>query len=157
MATPTSSAPWHGTITADLTDVTSSATYTEPSPKNNGYFFKVPDGEKFFTDVLIFAGHVISVSYEAPAAFPTCGPGKSHLYVFELGNAAGFFPTGSPSAADRTMHIGAGIPSSPRATIATDPTKDKVFITTSTGQIIAIDPPLRDKPESGTVYWKQNF
>lgn len=93
-----------------------------------------------------------------PPAFPTGGDGDSQLYIFKLSTAAGCFDTNAtPEAADRSLRIGAGIPSSPRVTIASDPTKDKIFITTSTGQIVSIDPPLRDEPESDTLYWKQNF
>jgi hypothetical protein len=146
------------TITeADLVEATSSALYI-PAVGKKGYFIKAPDGEKFFTDILVFAGYVIALAYEAPAAYPTCGDGFSNAYVFRIDNARGFFDAnGTAEAGDRKMQIGAGIPSSPRVTIASDPTDDKVFITTSTGQVLVVDPPQRDPPTSETLYWKQNF
>lgn len=116
------------------------------------------DGEKFFNDPLIFAGYFIAGSYLAPEAYPVCGPGKAFLYAFEMGDATGFFDTdGILTAADRRLEIGAGIPSSPRATIAADPQNDMIFITTSEGQVLTIEPPLRTAPESSLIYWKQRF
>lgn len=149
----------YATLTeADLSPITTSATYVEPLTGNSGYYFVANEGEKFFSDVIIFAGHVIAASYEPPPPFPTCGPGKSFLYAFKVANGRGFFDfNATAEASDRRLEIGSGIPSSPRATVAADPTNDKVYITTSTGQVVAITPPTREKPTSETLYWKQNF
>jgi hypothetical protein len=55
------------------------------------------------------------------------------------------------------MVVGSGIPSNPRVTIGSDPQDDIVFVTTSDGQVLSIEPPLRDGPESVVLFWRQNF
>jgi len=49
------------------------------------------------------------------------------------------------------------VPSSPRVTIASDPSNDIIFVTTSDGQVLNIEPPPRDPAESGTIYWRKKF
>jgi Tfp pilus tip-associated adhesin PilY1 len=143
---------------ATLTDITSDAVYTPPVGGDDGFYFVAPDGEKFFNDPLVFASHFIVASYGAPDSYPTCGSGTAYLYVFEVGNATGFFDTNSVvEVADRKLQIGSGIPSSPRVTIASDPEDDMIFITTSDGQVLTIEPPLRSPPESSMIYWRQLF
>ncbi len=41
--------------------------------------------------------------------------------------------------------------------VVADTHDDMVYVTTSTGQILSIEPPLRDDPESAMIYWRQNF
>ena len=104
------------------------------------------------------AGHVIAVSYKAPDPYPTCGSGTAYVYVFDIDSGLGALDlNATPEAADRRLAIGTGIPSSPRVTVASDPADDIGFVTTSDGQVLSIEPPLRDGPESETVYWRQRF
>jgi hypothetical protein len=139
----------------NLTNVTSTAIYVNPG--NVGYFIVGEEGEKFITDTIIFASHVLAASFK-PSPWPTCGPGEAIFYAFRLGNSRGFFDLdGTPSASDRKMVVGVGVPSNPRMTLASDPTHDMIFMTTSEGQVLSIEPPLRDKPESSLLYWKQVF
>jgi Tfp pilus tip-associated adhesin PilY1 len=156
-ATPTGFAtPLTPLTEAALTDITADA--TDPDPTDSGYYVVAEEGEKFFNDVLIFAGHVIAVSYVAPDPYPTCGPGEAVLYAFKISNGRGFFDFNATSeAADRRLSIGVGIPSSPRVTVASDPTNDKIFITTSEGEVLIVQPPLRDPPEASVIYWKQEM
>jgi type IV pilus assembly protein PilY1 len=153
---PTGAAAFSTLVTeANLTDVTSLATYADPG--NLGYFFKGEESEKFISDTVVFAGHVLATSY-VPEPAPTCGPGTARFYAFELSNAAGFFDdNGTAEAADRHLTIGSGVPSSPRVSMASDPQDDVVFVTTSEGELIDIEPPLRDPPESSLFYWRQRF
>ena len=53
--------------------------------------------------------------------------------------------------------IGAGIPTNPRASIGADPSDDVVLIGTSEGELVTLDPPVRDDPNSDVLYWKQEF
>jgi hypothetical protein len=41
--------------------------------------------------------------------------------------------------------------------MATDPQHDVVLVTTSEGELIEIEPPLRDPAESKLFYWRQRF
>jgi len=154
---PTGTSAFSTLITeaSNLTDVTSTATYVDPG--NRGYYFKGAEGEKFITDTIIFAGHVLAASY-IPTAAPTCGPGTARFYAFELGNAEGFFDANSVAeTTDRYMDIGTGVPSNPRVSVASDPTDDVVYVTTSEGELIEIEPPLRDPPESSFLYWRRRY
>jgi len=141
---------------SNLTDITSSATYVDTG--NSGYYVVMADGEKFFTDMTFFASYVIAASYQAPDPYPTCGSGSSYLYTFSVDDAKGYYDSNStPEAADRRLLIGSGIPSSPRVTVASDPKDDIIFVTSSDGQVLLIEPPPRPATESSTIYWKQEF
>jgi hypothetical protein len=59
---------------SNLTDVSATALYSDPGIL--GYFFKGAEMEKFITDSVIFAGHVLTGSY-IPETEPTCGPGTA--------------------------------------------------------------------------------
>jgi Tfp pilus tip-associated adhesin PilY1 len=154
---PTGASAFSTLITeaANLTDVTSTASYADPG--NLGYYFKGAESEKFITDTIIFAGHVLTASY-IPTAVPACGPGTARFYAFELGNAEGFFDANNVAeTTDRYMDIGTGVPSNPRVSVASDPQHDVVFVTTSEGELIEIEPPLRDPPESSFLYWRRRY
>ena len=140
---------------ANLTDITSSAADTNLA--DMGFFVKADDSEKFLTDVLIFAGHLIVASYD-PDTFPSCGPGEAYLYILRLSNGLGHFDSNAtPEASDRRFQIGTGIPSTPRISVAPNPTDDVGFINTSDKKVLTFEPPLRDPPESSVLYWKQEF
>jgi hypothetical protein len=140
---------------AGLTDVTSLGTYADPG--NLGYFFKGAESEKFVTDTIVFAGHVLVASY-VPETAPTCGPGTARFYAFRLSNAVGFFDQNAVAeAGDRSMSIGTGVPSNPRVSMSSDPEDDVVFVTTSEGEVIVLEPPLRETPKSSLIYWRQKF
>jgi len=140
---------------ANLTDITTFVADTDLT--DMGFFLKVPDGEKFLTDVLIFAGHLIVASYN-PDTYPSCGPGEARLYIMAMSNGLGYFDAnGTPEAADRSFQIGTGIPSTPRISVSPNPTDDIGFINTSDKKVLTFEPPLRDPPESSVLYWKQEF
>lgn len=142
---------------ANLVNVTAAGTLAV-DPTKKGYYIVATEGEKFFTDVVIFANHIIAASYDDPDPYPTCGSGVAYLYVFELSDSEGFFDDNATAeAVDRRVAIGSGVPSSPRVTIATDPSDDIVFVTTSDGQVVTVEPPLRDPPSSELLYWREMF
>ena len=153
---PTGASAFSTLVTeANLTDVTSLASYVDSG--NLGYFFKGEEGEKFVGDSVVFAGHVLASSY-VPERAPACGPGIARFYIFELGDASGFLDdNGLAEAGDRHLNVGTGVPSSPRVSMASDPEDDIVLVTTSEGELIEIEPPLRDPPESSLFYWRQRF
>jgi type IV pilus assembly protein PilY1 len=147
---------------SDLTDATLTA--TDQNPLDSGYYFTVTDGEKFVTDVTIFAGFVIVASYDPEASGDgdecEAAGGRAFLYVFDTGTGEGQFADSATPAdppQDRRMDVGSGLPSNPRVSMAPDPDDDRIFIKTSTGQLIPIDPDVRDDPPSSSIYWRQIY
>ena len=107
--------------------------------------------------MVIFAGHVLAASY-LPETAPTCGPGIARFYAFKLSNAVGFFDTNSTAeTADRYVNIGTGVPSNPRVSISSDPQNDVIIVTTSEGEFIEIQPPVREPPQSEFLYWWRKY
>jgi hypothetical protein len=140
---------------ADLTNVTNAALFVDPG--SLGYYIVAEEGEKFVSDSVVFADHVLAASF-TPDGYPACGPGEANFYTFRLSNAQGYFDDdATPAAADRKLVVGSGVPSNPRVTVGADPTDDIVFVTTSEGQILSIEPPLRDDPDSSLLSWRQLF
>jgi hypothetical protein len=143
-------------LESDLVPVTSSATYVNPGGMK-GYYFVGEESEKYVGDPIIFAGHVLTVSYK-PEVAPTCGAGEAFYLAFQVGNAAGYLDdNGTPEAADRRTSIGSGVPSNPRISIGGNPSDDIVLVTTTTGEVLTLEPPARDPLESGLVFWRQLF
>lgn len=54
------------------------------------------------------------------------------------------------------MDVGLGLARTPRISIAPDPDDDKMYVKTSKGLVITIDPPPRPGSGSSVIYWKQN-
>ena len=63
----------------------------------------------------------------------------------------------APPSEDRRLLLGGGLPSNPRVSVGEDPDDDKVFIKTSSGQIITVDAPPRGDAETSSIYWRQVF
>jgi len=148
--------PGHGR----LTDVTNLA--SDPNTADEGYFFRVRDGEKFMTNHLIFGGRVITLSY-TPSSLASIPPGTCALggttseWAWELGS-------GAPSLDDpanvnqfvRTRTIGNGAPTDPRVTVSRDG-EVRVTAQTSMGEVVHPDDAgLRLDPVD-MIYWRQNF
>jgi hypothetical protein len=144
----------------DLTD--STLTATDQNTTDSGYYFTVSDGEKFVTDVTIFANHVIVASYNPDGGGAdecTAAGGEASLYVFDLGTGQGLFAdamTPVDPEEDRRMSLGGGLPTSPKVSMSDDPGDDRVYIKTSTGQVISIDLDIRSESPS-SVYWRQVY
>jgi type IV pilus assembly protein PilY1 len=131
------------------------------NPNDQGYFFVADDGEKFVSDLIVFAGHLIFVSFDIDSGNPDpCAAldGTSRLYVIRLNSGKGYFTAGSPITPmeERYVDMGGGVASTPRISIAPDPDDDKMYIKTSKGRVITIEPPPRPGSGSSVIYWKQN-
>ena len=127
---------------------------------DQGYFFKALDGEKFVSEVIAFAGYIILVSFQIDTSNPDpCAgsEGVSRLYAFEVDGGSGYFSTGATTPMEtRQEDVGGGMASTPRISIAPDPNDDKMYIKTSKGRVLTIEPPPRDGSGSSMIYWKQN-
>jgi hypothetical protein len=147
-------------IGSDITDLG-----TDPLlyPIDYGFFYKAEEGEKFITDVAIFAGHVIVASYSPTSGADLCttAGGVAYLHAFDVGTGKGAFgdpDTDDDPVNDRRFVIGGGLPSNPKVSMAPDPDDDAIYIKTSTGQIIVIDDAVRREKEPATViYWRQKY
>jgi type IV pilus assembly protein PilY1 len=159
---------------SNLTDITGSDNDTDAT--DLGFYFIARDGEKFITDHTIFSGFVITAGFLPTAAGGAsgCGDGgESFLYVFDVLSGTGFFFDPGVTVADsaRRISVGTGIPSSPRVSVSsaysgsggsgggsgTNPGDNKIYIKTSSGQLIALDAPPPNFDPMEVVYWKQNF
>ena len=114
--------------------------YQRIAQHDAGFFYKATEGEKFVTDVTIFAGKVIVASYTPVSGADLCttSGGQAFLHVIDVGDGEGYFPLDPDNpdpVQDRRLLIGGGLPSSPRVSIAPDPADDRIYIKTSTGQI----------------------
>ncbi len=143
----------------DVTDVTA-LTY-DNDLSDQGYYFVADDGEKFVSELIVFAGYLIFVSFEIDSNnTDPCAAvdGTSKLYVVRLDSGRGYFTAGSPITPmeERYVDAGGGVASTPRISIAPDPDDDKMYLKTSKGRVITIDPPPRPGSGSSVIYWKQN-
>jgi type IV pilus assembly protein PilY1 len=143
----------------DLTDIT--LLQYDNDLADQGYYFVAEDGEKFVSDLIVFAGYAIFVSFEIDSTNPdpcAAKEGTSKLYVVSLSSGRGYFTGGSPptAMAERYYDLGDGLASSPRISISPDPDDDKMYVKTSKGRVITIDPPRRSGSGSSVIYWKQN-
>ena len=145
---PTGAAAFPGTKTElDLTDITVVGLDTDPS--DSGFFFVLPDGEKFISGVTVFAGQAIVTSYQAKVQPDLCvpTPGEGFVYVFDVASGQGFFEDPLATAADeRRYGLGRGLPTEPRVSIGSNPDDDVVMIKTSTGELVTIAAPPRFDP-----------
>ncbi len=143
---------------SNLTDVTNLSFDNDQS--DQGYYFVALDGEKFVSDVIAFAGFIILVSFQIDVANPNpCvgATGVSRIYAFEIDGGQGYFTAGAfTPMEERYENVGGGMASTPRISMAPDPNDDKMYIKTSKGRVITIEPPPRDGSGSSMIYWKQN-
>jgi len=142
---------------ADLTDVTN--IHADNDLSDSGYYFTAEDGEKFVSDVIIFAGYVITTSFTNNSANPCLAVvGQSRLYAFALASGRGYWQGGTPTAMEaRNQTVGVGLASTPRISIAPDPDDDQIYVKTSKGKVLTIDPPPRKQDSSSMIYWKQKY
>ncbi|MBM4335552.1 MAG: hypothetical protein FJ108_06510 [Deltaproteobacteria bacterium] len=147
-----------------LTDMTNAA--SDPNATDDGYFFRVPDGEKFITNHLIFAGNVATVSYtpDEPGAAASANcyiGGKTAEWAWSLDDGAASLVDPSDGVSMvRTRVIGNGAPTDPRITVSRDSTgKIIVRITaqTSTGEVTNPDGGGLTLDPVDMIYWRQNF
>jgi hypothetical protein len=144
-----------GTITeADLTDITldeDGATFAA-----RGYYFKVEDGEKFVTEVEIFAGQVIAASFKpTPSANVCAARGDARLYVWNIRDGRGFFDTGGASPVPtRSVSIGTGLPTGPKVSVGPGGKQNRVYIEKSGTDLWSSE--QYDVPTGGRyIYWRE--
>ena len=138
----------------DLTDITNDedgATFT-----NQGFFFKVSDGDKFVTNVEIFAGHVIAASFKpTDTGDPCTSRGDGTLHVFGIQNGEGYFRDDSDNPM-RGISVGAGLPTDPKVSVGVGGTNNRVYIEKSGADLESFE---EDDVDAGGrwLYWRERF
>lgn len=148
----------------NLTDLTYINT-TDPDPNDAGYFFRVPDGQKFVTDPIVFNGQVFSLTYlPDPAGAGASGDcalgGTTFQWAFSLSSGIGVLDDPASTATIRGAMLSNGAPTNPRITVAKGPDGKpivKITVQTSTGAL----PPPPNGPGAPnpveTIFWRQAF
>ncbi|MGH0035109.1 MAG: pilus assembly protein [Myxococcota bacterium] len=155
---PVGSLAFGPTLTdADLTDVTN--VHTDPDPTDSGFYFKADEGEKFVGSPVVFAGYVIASSYEPATGNDPCGAsGTASLYAFRIRDGKGLKPDPTATPMEkRRFSLGGGLPSAPRVSLAPDSENDEIYIKTSKGEILTVDPPDRGDGGASVIYWTRKF
>jgi type IV pilus assembly protein PilY1 len=152
-----------------LTDITN--TMRDDNPDDMGYFFRIPNGEKFMTDHIVFDGVVLTLAYlpdpAGAGADGSCALGGDTIeYAWELANGVGVLTgtngsgsgSGSVSAV-RSQPLGNGAPTNPRITISKSSDGTVVMnatAQTSMGEVRHLDGlPTSDPVQP--VFWRQEF
>ncbi len=144
---------------ADLTDLTTNNTCADLGG-TRGYYITGEEGEKWVTNVEIFVGYVIAISYisEDASTDPCEISGESYLWAFRVDCGEGLFDDGAGGSV-RELDIGAGLPTDPRVTVGSGgASSNRVIISKQGGDIVGVNPCESDvdcTPKSGTFYWRE--
>ncbi|MEX2208742.1 MAG: PilC/PilY family type IV pilus protein, partial [Myxococcota bacterium] len=152
--------PGHGRLT-DVTNLTS-----DPNTNDEGYFFRVKDGEKFMTNHLIFGGHVATVSY-TPSSLLSLPPGTCALggttseWAWELEDAtAALDDPINVNQFVRSRTLGNGAATDPRISVSKDSSGRiivRITAQTSMGEVTNPDGGGLSLDPVDMIYWRQNF
>ncbi len=150
-----------------LTDITD--TLRDGDPNDAGYFFRVPEGEKFITDNIIFGGVVVTLSYlpdlAGSGASNSCALGGTTLeYAWQLDNGVGVLTASSTSTPSdplvRSKSLGNGAPTNPRITISKADDGQIVVngtVQTSTGEVKHPEGLPAGFDPVQQIFWRQDF
>jgi type IV pilus assembly protein PilY1 len=152
-----------------LTDITYSQ--FDNNPDDKGYFFRIPNGEKFMTDHIIFDGVVLTLTYMPDAANAgadgSCALGGNTIeYAWGLENGVGVLTgtngssgSGSTVSTVRSQPLGNGAPTNPRITISRG--SDGTIVVNATAQTSGGEVRKLDGVPPATtvapVFWRQEF
>jgi type IV pilus assembly protein PilY1 len=150
----------HGSLT-DATAATS-----DPNTTDEGYFFRVKDGEKFMTNHLIFGGNVATVSY-TPDSLNSIPPGtcalggKTFEWAWKLDDAtAALDDPAVVGQVVRSRVIGNGAATDPRISVSKDQNGRivvRITAQTSMGEVTNPDGGGLSLDPVDMIYWRQNF
>ena len=163
-----------------LTDITN--TMRDGDPNDAGYFFRVPEGEKFITDQIIFGGVAATLAYQPDIAGSgsnnDCALGGTTFeFAWELQNGVGVLMgsdsssggsggSGTPNGSGvtetgiRSEAKGDGAPTNPRVTISIDQNgavKVDPMVQTSTGELQHLDGLPSGFDPVDMIFWRQDF
>lgn len=131
----------------------------DPTPDDDGYYLIVPDGEKFVTNHIIFAGILLTLSY-VPADRSDPGrdicnsSGATNVYLFDVARGLGLLATA------RVDQLGNGAPADPRISVSRDQDGNvsvELIGQTSMGEVLKMPIPGGFPDPVELVYWRQRF
>ncbi|MEE9281716.1 MAG: PilC/PilY family type IV pilus protein, partial [Myxococcota bacterium] len=140
-----------------INDITS---FTEdPAPDDDGYYIVVPDGEKFVTNHIVFAGILLTLSYVPqditdPKRDICNSAGTTNVFLFNLERGVGLLATG------RVDQLGNGAPADPRISVSRDSDGNmtvELIGQTSMGEVLKMPIPGEYPDPVELVYWRQRF
>jgi type IV pilus assembly protein PilY1 len=139
---------------SDLVDLDSTNTCGDIAG-GRGYYIVGAEGEKWVTNVDIFVGYMIVNSYvPEPSTDPCEIGGNAFLWAFDVACGTGLF-TDAAGDPERTLDIGAGLPTDPRVTVgAGGDSTNRLIISKQGGDIINLEAPP-GFPGSGMFYWRE--
>lgn len=136
----------------DLYNATGDTTCADISAYQ-GYYFLGAEGEKWVTNIEVFAYIVLVSSYiPTPTTDPCEISGKAFLYAFRIYCGEGVFTDGSGNP-QREQDIGAGLPTDPRITIGAG--GERVIVSKQGGEIESPDVPFPADDHIGIFYWRE--
>lgn len=138
----------------DMKDLTST-TSCDNVAGYRGYYFVGAEGEKFVTAVEIFLGYVFVGTFVPTEPTDPCSlGGDSYLYVFRTECGEGYFPDVG-SGKERTISLGAGMPTDPRITVGNDgDSSNRVIVNKQGGEIVNFPTPPGFSSH-GMLYWME--
>jgi type IV pilus assembly protein PilY1 len=147
--------PALATITeANLTDFSGSS--AAQSFANKGFYIRGADGEKFVTNVEIFAGQVIVATFTPTTSGSPCtARGTGIIYVFDVETGKGHFDDGM-GGSERGYSLGSGLPTDPKISIGVGGKESKVVIERSEDASIDVIEIPDANVNGATLYWREN-
>jgi Tfp pilus tip-associated adhesin PilY1 len=124
---------------------------------DDGYYIVAPDGEKFITNHIVFAGILLTLSY-VPETNPSdvCNTvGTTNVWLFDVARGLGLL-----GASDRADALGNGAPADPRISVSRDSNGDmsvELIGQTSLGEVLKLPIPGEFPDPVEFVYWRQRF
>jgi Tfp pilus tip-associated adhesin PilY1 len=141
--------------TRGINDIT--ALLQDDAPTDDGYYIVAPDGEKFITNHIVFAGILLTLSY-VPETNPidVCNTvGTTNVWLFDIARGLGLL-----GASERADNLGDGAPADPRISVSRDSNGDmqvELIGQTSLGQVLKLPIPGEYPDPVEFVYWRQRF
>ncbi|MCP4004469.1 MAG: hypothetical protein GY725_09770 [bacterium] len=137
----------------DITTLTS-----DNAPDDDGYYIKVPDGEKFIVNHIVFSGLTLALSYVPDnSGTDICNAvGESNVYIFGISDGTGALSSGTA----RSVKLGNGAPTDPRVSVSRDSNGNMIVELvgqTSLGEVLKLPVPADPPPPFSNVYWRQRF
>ena len=143
--------------TRGINDITNDV--ADPNPTDDGYYIVVPDGEKFITNHIAFAGLLLTLSYvpqdrNDPNRDVCQSAGETNVYLFDIERGLGLL------GGARVDLLGNGAPADPRISVSRDSNGNmtvELIGQTSMGEVLKMPIPGEYPDPVELVYWRQRF
>lgn len=152
LASPPQSLPLGESTLLDITGDPSCADVGS----NDGFFFKVVDGEKFVTATDIFFYYVFAATFTPQTSSDPCTTGgNAKLYAFKVYCGEGLFEDGSGNPVT-TIDLGDGMPTDPKVSLSGEEGGSRVFINKK-DEVLSKDTGFNLDDSTGQAYWREIY